>query len=81
MKIGSSTATICGYNTWGSQVSGTRSSSGTTGWITVPLNTTNATSVNVGIYYYQTNSNNTDMTANYGEAGLPTTWSMSIPAY
>lgn len=72
---------VAGFNAWGSSVNYDRSSTGTSGWITIPLGTTNATSFNLSIYYYQTNSNNTDMTANYGEDGLSTSWSISIPAY
>lgn len=72
---------VTAFNTWKNSVYGTRSSTGTSGWITVPLGTTSSTSVNMGIYYYQTNSNNTDMTAHYGEAGLNTTWNIAIPAY
>ncbi len=72
---------VAGFNAWGSSASYDRSATGTSGWITIPLNTTNATSFNLSIYYYQTNSNNTDMTANYGEDGLSTSWTINIPAY
>lgn len=72
---------VAAFNTWKSSTSYDRSSTGTSGWITIPVSTTNATSVSLSIYYYQTNSNNTDMTANYGEAGVSTTWSIPIPAY
>lgn len=72
---------VAAFNTWGSSSSSDRSSTGTSGWITVPISTTNATSVTVGVYYYQTNANNTDMTANYGESGSNQSWVVSIPAY
>lgn len=69
------------FNGWGSKISGTRKASATTDWITVSLNTTNATSASLAIYYYQINSNGTDMTANYGASGLNTTWKIPVPAY
>ena len=72
---------VAAFNAWKSSTSYDRSSTGTSGWITIPVSTTNATSVSLSVYYYQTNSNNTDMTANYGEAGVSTTWSIPIPAY
>lgn len=71
----SATATVAAWGTWSNQVSYARSSTGTTDWITVPLSTTNQTSVSVGIYYYQTNYNGDDM------GGISATWSMAIPAY
>lgn len=77
----SSTATVAAFNAWSSSSSSARSSTGTTDWMTVSLNTTNQTTVSVGIYYYQVNSNGTDMTRYYGEGGYSGTWSMNIPAY
>lgn len=72
---------VAAFNTWQNSSSGNRSSTGTSGWITVPLSTTNATSVSMNLYYYQVNSNGTDMTANYDVAGLNRSLSISIPAY
>lgn len=78
---GSNTTTLCSAGTWNSSVSYDRSASGTSGWVTVPLSTTNRCDVGVYVYYYQTNYNGTDMTKNYGDYGLSTTWYASIPAY
>ena len=73
--------TVLPFNTWKSQVDYERSSGEKcTDWITVPLNTTNATTVNVAIYYYQFNSNGTDMKYN-GTETVSTTWNVSVPAY
>ncbi len=72
---------ICSYGTWSNSSSSARSATGTSGWITVPLNTTNATTVNASLYYYQVNSNGTDMTANYGAGGKTISWSVNVPAY
>ncbi len=77
----SKTTTVAAYNTWGSSSSSARSATGTSAWITVSLSTTNATTVSVKLYYYQTNSNGTDMTANYGAGGTNKTWNCNIPAY
>lgn len=81
--IGSSstTTTINSYGTWSNSSSSARSSTGTSAWITVPLSTTNATTVSASIYYYQVNSNGTDMTKHYGAYGLSPTWTINIPAY
>lgn len=72
---------VAAFNTWGNSVSYERSSTGSSGWITVPVGTTNATSVSLDVYYFQTNSNYTDMTAYYGAEGISETWSISLPAY
>lgn len=75
-------ADVVPFNTWRSAVSYDRSSGEVaTGWITVPVNTTNATTIPVSIYYYQFNSNNLDMNKYNGESAVSTTWNVSIPAY
>lgn len=80
-SVGTGAVVICGPGTWNSSSSSTRSATGTSGWITVPLSTTNATTVSVSMYYYQVNYNGTDMTANYGEGGTNASWTVNIPAY
>lgn len=77
----STTTTINSYGTWKSSSSSARSSTGTSSWITVPLSTTNATTAKLSIYYFQVNSQGTDMTANYGAGGMSTSWTVNIPAY
>lgn len=57
------------------------SSSATSGWISVPLNTTNATSVSFNVYMYQNNLNGTDLSAGYGYDSNNYTWTVNIPAY
>ena len=64
---------------WSATSSSTRSGSATSSWITVPLNTTNATSVNLIVYYYQANYNGTDMSSQADN--MSATWSVAIPAY
>lgn len=64
---------------WSATSSSTRSGSATSSWITVPLNTTNATSVNLSVYYYQANYNGTDMSSQADN--MSATWSVAIPAY
>lgn len=66
--------------TWGAASSDTRTGTGASGWITVPLNTTNATSVNLSVYYYQANYNGTDITPQYAQ-NMSATWAITIPAY
>ena len=77
----SKTATVNAFGTWKNSSSSARSSTGTTDWITVSLNTTNATTASLGINYYQVNSNGTNMTQYYGAYGYSTTWTVNIPAY
>lgn len=67
--------------TWKNSTGSDRTSSATSGWITVPLSTTGATSVNLSVYYYQVNYNNLDMNKYDGTAALNTTWAIPIPAY
>lgn len=80
-SVSTGAVAITNYGDWKSASSSTRSATAYSGWITVPLSTTNATTVNMSIYYYQVNSNGIDMTANYGESGMNTTWTINIPAY
>lgn len=80
-NAGSSSVQVVAFNAWANSSSSNRSSTGTTGWMTVNLNTTNATTASVNVYLYQFNSNGTDMTNGYGTACVNTTWTMSIPAY
>lgn len=72
---------VAAFNAWRSSSSSNRSSTGTSGWITVPLSTTNATSVSMPVYYYQVNSNGTDMYKYNGTPAVSATWSISVPAY
>jgi len=80
-SVSTGNVTVVKQGTWGSTSSSTRSQTKSSGWITVPLSTTNATSVNLAAYYYQANANGTDMTQGYGTASLNTTWSVALPAY
>ncbi len=80
-SVSTGAVTICSTGTWSSSSSSARSATGTSGWITVPLSTTNATTVSASLYYYQVNYNGTDMTANYGAGGTNVSWTVNIPAY
>ena len=80
-SAGTGSVYINGYGTWRNASSNSRSDTGVSGWFTVPLGTTNATSVDMSVYYYQVNSNGTDMTQYYGVDGMSGTWTVSIPAY
>lgn len=71
---------VVSQGTWSSASSSARSGTASSGWITVPLSTTNATSVNLSVYYYQANYNGTDMSSS-GTDNLSTTWSIAVPAY
>ena len=80
--IGSQTSSrlkLCGYQGL-PKGNGNRSVTGTTGWMTVPLNTDGATSLNIKIYYWQTNSNDLDMYTYDKTAKVDTTWTVDIPA-
>ena len=73
---------VAAFNYFGKSGSGSaRSATATSGWITVPLNTTDATTIPLSIYYYQTNSLGTDMNKYDGTAAVNTSWTVNIPAY
>ena len=50
-------------------------------WITISLDTTNQTNINLSVYYYQVNYNDLDMYKYDGTSAVKTTWSITIPAY
>ena len=59
-----------------------RSASSVSNWIEIPLNTTGATVVDLGIYLYQcTNNVNDDLTVSKGYDGAHTTLPVKIPAF
>ena len=64
---------------WSQSVNYARSAERASDWITVPLSTTEATSVNVGVYFFQANYYYTDLSDT--QASLNKTWAVSIPAY
>ena len=71
---------VLSFDSWKNTSSSARSSTGTSAWITVPLNTASATTLNMKIYYWQTNSNNVDMYKYDGTECVNTTWTLNIPA-
>ena len=73
--------TVAAFNTWKSTSSSDRTKTGTSAWVTIPLTTTNATTLNVDVAYYQYNSNGLNMYNYNGTARVVATWSMAIPAY
>jgi hypothetical protein len=79
--VGTGAVTVSSYGTWKNPSSSSRSKTASSAWITVPLNTTNPTTVSLSVYYYQVNSNGTDMTKGYGTDSLKATWNVKIPAY
>lgn len=79
-SVSTGNVNIVRQGTWGSASSSTRSGTASSGWITVPLSTTNATTVNLSAYYYQANYNGTDITPAYAN-NMSATWAVAIPAY
>ena len=71
---------VASFNTWKNASSSTRSSSGTSEWVKISLNTNSATTLDMKIYYWQTNSNNLDMYKYDGTSCVNTTWKLNIPA-
>lgn len=69
------------FGTWKSASTSKRSETAGSGWFTVDLSTTNATSLAMSVYYWQTNYNEYDMSYDYGIDNLDTTWYIDIPAY
>ena len=72
---------VAAFNDWKSSTSSDRSATGTSDWITIPLDTTNMTNVSLSVYYYQVNSLGTDMYKYDGTPCVKATWTVSIPAY
>ena len=79
--VNSGNTQFIGYGTWSSGVNYDRNATGTTDWVTISLNTTNKTSVGLQVYYFQTNSQGTDMTAYYDAYGGNYGITVNIPAY
>ena len=82
-KVGSvSTGAIqvLAQGTWNYDTNSARTATNSSGWITVSLSTTNATSVSMEVKNYQCNYNGTDLSSS-GWANLHTTWTIAIPAF
>ena len=60
---------------------GGSSHTGSSDWIRVSLNTTNATSCSFRVYMYQNNLSGVDLSANYGYSSNNYTWTVNVPAY
>ena len=78
-SVSTGNVNICPYGTWSSSAL-SRSATKSSAWITVPLSTTNKTNIDMSVYYYQANSNGTDMSYD-GAGNMSATWSVAIPAY
>ena len=68
---------VCQSGTWSSSSSTTRSETGTSDWITVSLETTDAVSLELDIYYYQTTPKDNLSSA----SSIEESWIVNIPAY
>ena len=75
-KNTSSAATVVSFDTWKDSVSYSRTASATTDWVTVPLSTTNQTTVSASVYSYKTNAFDTEI-----GSGATYTFTVNIPAY
>ncbi len=73
--------TVVAFNDWQTQSSSSRSKSGTSSWVTIPLATTGPSSLTINVSYYQYNSNGTNMYNYEGAARVVTEWTVPIPAY
>ncbi len=72
--------TVVPWGSWQAAADYDRSATAASNWMTVSLNTTNATSVNVSLYYWQANYNGTDLSGS-GYANFSATWAVGIPAF
>ena len=80
--VSTGTVVINNYgNAWKSAVSYARTDTASSGWVKVTGLSTSTTSVSMSVYYWQVNSQGTNMTKYYGAAGIDTTWSIAIPTY
>lgn len=74
---------VVSFNDWKNSSSSPRSKTGTSSWITIPLNTTAATTLSLSIKYHQYNSNDTDVStlSSVNATKYEATWTINIPAY
>ncbi|MCD7804401.1 MAG: hypothetical protein LUH03_04505 [Oscillospiraceae bacterium] len=72
----SSAATVVSFGTWADLASDSRTASATTDWVTVPLSTTNQTTVSASVYSYNTNAVGDEM-----GSGATYSFDVNIPAY
>ena len=80
--VSTGTVVINNYgNAWKSAVSYARTDTAYSGWVKVTGLSTSTTSVSMYVYYWQVNSQGTNMTKYYGAAGIEKTWSIAIPTY
>ena len=79
--VSTGTVVVLNAGTWKNSASSARTATGTSDWITVPVSGTDITQINLAIYFWQVNYNDTNMTKNYGEARADATWSIAIPNY
>lgn len=76
----SSNVKVLSFDSWKNSSSSARSSTGTSEWMTVSLDTSSATTISMQIYYWQFNSNNLDMYKYDGTECVNKTWTLNIPA-
>lgn len=79
-SVYSNSVVVVPFNSW-KNTSTARSCTEETGWVTIPLNTSDSTTISLHVYYWKENSGGTNMTSNYGYSGVDTNWSIDIPAY
>ena len=83
LSVGSVTSgkiNLVSYNGWG-QNSSNKTSTKDTGWMTVSLDTADATTIGLKVQYWQTNASGSDMTNSSDPTkALNTTWTLDIPA-
>lgn len=79
-SVTSGTIQLVSYNGWG-QNSSNKTATKDTGWMTVALDTSAATTIGLKVQYWQTNSNGNDMSNSSDPTkALNTTWTLDIPA-
>ena len=72
---------VVSFDKWKNSASSDRSETASSAWITVPVSSASATSVDLSVYYWQTNSKGTDMYKYDGTPCVKATWTVDIPAY
>ena len=78
-SVSSGKVTVASYNTWSSEKSYDRSSTAESPWVTVELDGSGATTIDLVVYYWQANSNGTDVSGALAD-NLSETWTINIPA-
>ena len=79
-SVSSGNVKVVSFDAWKNTSSSERSKTASSSWVTVPLSSADDTSIDLSVYYWQTNSKGTDMYKYDGTPCVKATWTVAIPA-